>query len=118
MGFEISKDSSGCEESPSCSQAPKALGDKKDLNSWPLKTNQIIVKTVFGRVLSRDDAVSILKKKFSVQPKNLTTLSSPVQLLEVLAKKLVNNRYCTISKMQNINSLQKSDISVLKEIEI
>ena len=117
MGFEISKDSSGGEESPSCSQAPKALADKKDLNSWPLKTNQIIVKAVFGRVLSRDDAVSVLKKKFSVQPKNLTTLS-PVQLLEVLAKKLVNNRYCTISKMQNINSLQKSDISVLKEIEI
>ena len=24
---------------------------KKDLDSWPLKTNQIIVKAVFGRVL-------------------------------------------------------------------
>ena len=90
---------------------------KKDLDSWPLKTNQIIVKAVFGRVLSKDDAFSVLKKKFSVQPKNLTTLF-PIQLLGVLAKKLVNNRYCTISKMENINCLKMSDISVLKEIEI
>ena len=74
-------------------------------------------QSLFGRVLSRDDAVSVLKKKFSVQPKNLTNLS-PIQQLEVLAKKLVNSRYCTISKMENINSLHKSDISVLKEIEI
>ena len=110
-------DSSGSDESPSCSQAPKALADKKDLDSWPLKTNQIIVKAVFSKVLSRDDTVSVLKKKFSVQSKNLTTLS-PIQLLGVLAKKLVNNGYCTISKMENINSLQMSDLSVLKEIEI
>ena len=90
---------------------------KKELDSWPLKTNQIIIKAVFGRVLSRDDAASVLKKKFSVQPKNLTTLS-PTQLLGVLAKKLVNKQYCTISKMENINSLKMSDLSVLKEIEI
>ena len=59
----------------------------------------------------------VFLRKSSRLSKNLTTLS-PIQLLEVLAKKLVNNRYCTISKMENINSLQKSDISVLKEIEL
>ena len=93
------------------------MADKKDLDSWPLKTNQIIVKAVFGRVLSRDDAASVLKKKFSVQPKNLTTLS-PTQLLGVLAKKLVNKQYCTISKMENVNCLKTSDLSVFQEIEI
>ena len=83
--FEILKDSSASEESPNCSQAPNVLADKKDLNLWLLKTNDIIVKAIFGRVLSRDDAVSALKKKLSMQPKNLTTLS-PIQLSEVLAK--------------------------------
>lgn len=78
IGFEISKDSSAGEESPTCSQAPKALADKKDLNSQPLKTNQIIVKVVFGRILSRDDAVSVLKKKFKVVKKfdNLVSYST------------------------------------------
>ena len=110
-------DSSASDESPSCSQAPKALAEKNELDSWPLKTNHTIIKAVFGRVLSRDDAASVLKKKFSVRPKNVTTVS-PTQLLGVLAKKLVNKQYCTISKMENINSLKMSDLSVLKEIEI
>ena len=46
--FQISNDSSASDEPTSCSQAPKALADN---DSWPLKTNQIIVKAVFGRVL-------------------------------------------------------------------
>ena len=104
-------------ESSASDESTRLQADKKDLDSWALKTNQIIVRAVFGKVLSRDETVSVLKKKFSVQPKNLTALS-PIQLLGVLAKKLVNNRYCTISKMENINSLKMSDISVLKEIEI
>ena len=102
------------DESPSCSEAPKTSANKKQLDSRPLKTNQLIVKAVFGKILSRDEAVSVLKKKFSVQPKNLTTLA-PIQLLGVLAKKLVNNGYRTIFKMENINSLKTSDISVSKE---
>ena len=114
---DILNDSSASDESPSCSQAAKTSADKKELDSWPLRTNEIIVQAVFGRILSRDDEVSVLKKKFSVQQKNLTTLS-PTQLLGVLAKKLVNNGYCTISKMDNINSLKNGDLSVSKEIEM
>ena len=100
-------------------ETPKASVDKKacTLDSWPLKTNQVIVIAVFGRLISRDDAAGVLKKKFSEQQKNLTALS-PIQVLGVLAKKLVNSGYCTISNMENINSLKMSDLSVSKEIEL
>ena len=59
-----------------------------------------------------DDAAGVLKKKFSVQQKNLTALS-PIQVLGVLAKKLV-----TSSNIENINCLKMSDLSVSKQIEL
>lgn len=59
-------------------ETPKASVDKKacTLDSWPLKTNQVIVKAVFGRLISRDDAAGVLKKKFSVQQKKFDSLVS------------------------------------------
>ena len=58
-------------------ETPKASVDKKacTLDWWPLKTNPLIVKAVFGRLISRDDAAGVLKKKFRVQQKKLTALS-------------------------------------------
>ena len=82
-----------------------------------MKTNQVIVKAVFGRLISRDDAAGVLKKTFSVQQKNLTVLF-PIQVLGVLAKKLVDRGYGTISNMENISCLKMSDLSVSKEIEL
>lgn len=100
-------------------ETPKASVNKEvcTLDLWPLKTNQVIVKAVFGILISSVDADGVLKKKFRVQQKNLTALS-PIQVLGVLAKKLVNRGYCTISNMENINCLKMSDLSVSKEIEL
>jgi len=82
------------------------------MSTWPLAVNQAIVKGVFGRILNRDDIVYILKKKFSVQQKNLTNLT-PTELMSVLARKLVQNDYCTVKEVvKNVNE----DITVLKEI--
>ena len=39
-----------------------------------LKVNHVIVKSVFSRVLKREEIIDVLKKKFSVQQKNLTGL--------------------------------------------
>lgn len=60
----------------------------------------------------------VFSRKSSVcNKKNLTALS-PIQVLGVLSKKLVNSEYCTISYTENINSLNMSDLSVSKEIEL
>ena len=60
----------------------------------------------------------VFSRKSSVcNKKNLTALS-PIQVLGVLAKKLVYSGYCAISNMENINSLKMSDLSVSKEIEL
>ena len=62
---------------------------------WSLKINQTIVKVVFGRLLKRDEIVEVLKKKFAVLHKNITSLK-PTQLMSVLAKKLVKYKYCNV----------------------
>ena len=63
-------------------ETPKALVDKKacTLDWWLLKTNPVIVKAVFGRLISRDDAAGVLKKKFSVQQKKFDSLVSYLSL--------------------------------------
>ena len=74
-------------ESPPCSQVPSVVVSESK-SDWPLAVNQAIVKGVFGHVLNKDDIVNILKKKFSVQPRNLTNLK-PTELTSLLARKLV-----------------------------
>ena len=97
-------------DDPSFSETPPS--SQVQVKSWPLAVNQAIVKGVFGRVLNRDDIVNILKKKFSVQPRNLTSLK-PTELMSVLVKKLVRDDYCRVKDVvKNI----KEDITVLKEI--
>ena len=53
--------------------------------------------------------IEVLKKKFSVSPRNLTGLA-PTQLLSVLAKK-----HCKVT--QEVKNF-KEDITVIKEIEV
>lgn len=80
----------------------------------PLAVNQAIVKGFFGGILNRHDIVDILKKKFSVQQRNLTNLK-PTELMSVLARKLVRNDYCKVKEVvENVHE----DITVLKEIAV
>ena len=79
-----------------------------------LKVNQVIVKSVFSRVLKREEIIDVLKKKFSVQQKNLTGLK-PSELMAVLAKKLVRNDYCRL-QVKHGEVKNKDDLTVVKEI--
>ena len=75
---------------------------------------------VFGKVqVDREDVVKILKKKFGVRHDSLTSLTM-TQLMEVTAKKLVNNKYCSIKggPETNMTSLTLQDITVHKEIAL
>ena len=86
--------------------------------SYNLKACQIIFKAVFGKVqVDREDVVKILKKKFGVRHDSLTSLTM-TQLMEVTAKKLVNNKYCSIKSgpETNMTSLTLQDITVHKKL--
>lgn len=78
----------------------------------------MIVKSVCGRVLSREEITKLLNKKFSVTPRNLTSLT-PTQLLEVVSKKLIRHKYVEIpDEPFDRSKLQLGMIKVHKEIEI
>ena len=80
----------------------------------------MIFKAVFGKVqVEREDVVKVLKKKFSVKQDRLTSLTM-TQLMEVLVKKLVNQRYCSIKDgpETNITNLKMDNITVHKEIAL
>ena len=72
-----------------------------------------MIKAVFRKVLTREEAVGILKSKFSVKQNNLTNLT-PSQVMSVLVKKLVKHKYVTLK--ENVSSL--SDVTVHKEIAV
>ena len=79
-------DSSNGSPIPSSQLSSVALHQKQTGHHWSFKVNQAIVKCVFQRLLKRDEMIEVLKKKFSVSPRNLTGLA-PTQLQSVLAKK-------------------------------
>ena len=72
-----------------------------------------MIKAVFRKVLTKEEAVGILKSKFSVKQNNLTNLT-PSQVMSVLVKKLVKHKYVTLK--ENVSSL--SDATVHKEIAV
>ena len=74
---------------------------------------QVVIKVVFGEVLTRDEAVGIVKSKFSVKQNNLTNLTLS-QVMSVLVKKLVKHKYVTLK--ENVSSL--SDVTVDREIAV
>lgn len=81
------------------------------------KVCKMIVKSVCGKILNREETLKLLKSKFSVTARHLTTLT-PSQLLEVAAKKLLRGKYCVIPKGTNTNQLTTTMIKVNKEIEV
>ena len=72
-----------------------------------------MIKAVFRKVLTKEEAVGILKSKFSVKQNNLTNLT-PSQVMSVLVKKLVKHKYVTLK--ENVSSL--SDVTVHEEIAV
>lgn len=72
-----------------------------------------MIKAGFRKVFTREEAVGILKSKFSVKQNNLTNLT-PSQVMSVLVKKLVKHKYVTLK--ENVSSL--SDVTVHKEIAV
>jgi len=86
--------------------------------TYNLKACQVIFKAVFGTAqVERENVVKVLKKRFTVKQERLTSLTM-TQLMEVLAKKLVNQKYCSIRPETNIANLKKEDITVHKGIAL
>ena len=65
-------------------------------------------------MLKREEIIDVLKKKFSVQHKNLTGLK-PTQLMAVLAKKLIRKDYCKLN-VKHGEVKNKDDITIVTEI--
>ena len=80
---------------------------------FTIVSSQVVIGVVFGEVLTRGEAVGIVKSKFSVKQNNLTNLT-PSQVMSVLVKKLVKHKYVTLK--ENVSSL--SDATVHKEIAV
>jgi len=95
---------------------PPSNTSERDVN-LPSKLCQRIVKSVCGRILSREEIINLLKNKFSVTARNVTSLT-PSQLLEVVSKKLIRNKYVEIPDSVDHSQLQMSAIKVKKEIEM
>lgn len=103
-----SDDSSISESPPSFQISLVVVSESK--SAWLLAVNPAILKGFFGHVLNRESTVNILKKKFPVQPRNLTNLK-PTELMSVLLRKLVRNDYC---RVKEVVKNTKEDITVLK----
>ena len=81
----------------------------------PSKICKKVIKLVCGKVLSRDDCVKLLKTKFSVQSKNLVSLTYS-QCLQVTSKKLLCNKYVSVPDHVEFSQLKTEDIKVNKKI--
>jgi hypothetical protein len=71
-----------------------------------------IVKAVCGKVLDREETMKLLKSKFGVLPRHLSSLTAS-QLLEVASKKLLKGKYVEIPEDTDV-----SEFIVKKEIEL
>lgn len=77
--------------------APTNEKDIKDNGEkFSNRVSSLIIKGVFGVVPDRTQQVKVLKSKFGVQPKHLTSLS-PSDVMEVLARKLIKHKYVLIA---------------------
>lgn len=81
------------------------------------KACKMIVKSVCGKVLDREESLKLLKNKFGVTSRNLTSLT-PSQLLEVASKKLLRFKYVDIPGGTDASGLKSTIIKVNKEIEL
>ena len=78
----------------------------------------MIVRFICGSVLGGEEISKLLKKRFSVTPRNLTSLTLS-QLLEVVFKKLARHKYVEIpDEPIDPRQLKVAMIKVNKETEI
>ena len=99
---------------PRTPEAAKAHGDQVD--GLSLKLRRALLKSVFGRYLTREESVDILKKKFLVKNNALTSLT-PSEITSVLIRKLAAQKYFDF-KMPTSQITNIDDIKVLKEISL
>ncbi|CAB3987946.1 Hypothetical predicted protein [Paramuricea clavata] len=101
-------------QSPPCTQSD-VLNDPK----LTPKACKKIIKAVCGKILDREETVKLLKSKFGMPARSLTSLT-PSQLLEVASKKLLKGKYVEIPHDINPSELSKSvcSLTVKKEIEL
>ena len=88
--------------------------DTKD-SEFSTKICRVIMKGVCGKARSREECVKLLKSKFTVQAKNLTSLTYS-QCLQVAATKLVRSKYVSVLENVKFSNLKTEDIVVNKEI--
>lgn len=104
---------------PLSQSSPLAKGAQENTvdSEFSPKMAKAIVKSVCGKILTREECVKLLKSKFSVQARNLTSLT-PSQLLQVASKKLVRYKYVTVPQDVETSQLKTADIQVNREIEL
>ena len=74
------------------------------------------MKSVFGKHLTREECVDVLKKKFLVKANSLTSLT-PSQVFSTIIRKLISHRYIEFKKgPEQVTSID--DVKVLKEISL
>ena len=81
------------------------------------KVCKVVVKSVCGKILSSEEILKLLRRRFLVTARHLASLT-PSQLLEVAAKKLLRGKYCVIPEGTNTSQLTATMIKVNTEIEL
>lgn len=104
-------------DSQSKESTPAKLERSLSADSITKMSASLLIKSVTGKVLGRDELVKLLRVKFQVQNKVLISLTAS-KLMQVLAKKLISSKYVLVNDSANYKNLKKSDLHVQKEIEI
>lgn len=81
------------------------------------KSAMVIIKAVIGKIPDREELVKLLRGKFQVKSKNLTTLTAS-QIMEVTARKLIALKYISVKFGVNNGDIKNADIKVHKEIDL
>ncbi|CAH3149232.1 unnamed protein product [Porites lobata] len=90
--------------------------DIKD-NKMSKKSAMVIIKAVTEKIPDREELVKLLKGRFQVTQKSLTTLSV-TQLLEVTARKLIKFKYVSLKLGVGLADIKRADITVNREIAL
>ncbi|XP_020898668.1 uncharacterized protein LOC110237427 isoform X1 [Exaiptasia diaphana] len=69
-------------------------------------TTQVILKLVFGSTPNRENVCKLLTSRFGVSKKNLTLLK-PTQLWEIMAQKLLSNKYVSVKEGASLESSEE-----------
>ena len=86
-------------------------------NKTSKKSAMVIIKAVTEKIPDREELVKLLKGRFQVTQKSLTTLSV-TQLLEVTARKLIKFKYVSFKLGVGLADIKRADITVNREIAL